>query len=121
VEMILDGKLKIALSDPVYAEYSDVLLRASSLQKFKASQDEMSILLDYFAGIGKWHHIWYQLRPNLRDETDNMFVELAVTCGADFLITNNIKDFTVNPELKFDDLKIITPRDFMDLWRILNQ
>jgi hypothetical protein len=33
------------------------------------------------------------------------------------LITSNIKDFTKNNELKFKDLKIITPTGFVKLWR----
>ncbi|RLC17029.1 MAG: hypothetical protein DRI57_10375 [Deltaproteobacteria bacterium] len=38
--------------------------------------------------------------------------ELAVTSGSDFLITSNIKDFR-NAELRFDQLNIITPGEFV--------
>jgi predicted nucleic acid-binding protein len=41
-------------------------------------------------------------RPNLKDENDNMFVELAIVSQSKFLITNNIKDF-VSGELIFDN------------------
>jgi predicted nucleic acid-binding protein len=52
----------------------------------------------------------------LIDEKDNMLVELAVTSQSDYLVTNNIKDFK-NAELKFDQLKIVTPGEFVKIWR----
>ena len=55
-------------------------------------------------------------RPNLKDEKDNMIVELAVTSQSDYLITSNIRDFK-NAELKFEQLRIITPGEFVKRWR----
>lgn len=117
IRLILTGKLTIALSDPVFLEYEDVLQRPSSLQKFGATADEVDIFINYFVALGKWLPIWYRFRPNLKDEADNMFVELAVTAGSSFLITNNIGDFTRKSDLKFDDLIIVTPRQFIEIWR----
>jgi predicted nucleic acid-binding protein len=56
------------------------------------------------------------LRPNLKDEKDNMIVELAVASQSDYLITSNVRDFE-NAELKFDQLRIITPGEFVKKWR----
>jgi predicted nucleic acid-binding protein len=47
---------------------------------------------------------------------DNKFVELAIAGSADFLITSNIKDFS-NAQLKFDSLNLITPGQFVKMWR----
>ena len=54
----------------------------------------------------------YGWRPNLKDETDNHLIELAVAGGADFLITKNIKDFE-DAELCFPNLKILKPEQFL--------
>ncbi len=41
--------------------------------------------------------------------------ELAITSQSDYLVTSNTKDFK-NAELKFDQLKIITPNKFLKKW-----
>jgi predicted nucleic acid-binding protein len=45
-----------------------------------------------------------------------MLVELAITSQSDYLVTSNIKDFK-NAELKFDQLNIITPNEFLKKWK----
>lgn len=54
----------------------------------------------------------YLWRPNLRDEGDNHVVELAVAGGASTIITNNVADFR-DSDLRFPDIRILTPRDLM--------
>jgi predicted nucleic acid-binding protein len=57
------------------------------------------------------------MRPNLRDEADNIFVELAFGSGSEYLITKNIRDFTVDTDLNLGQLTIVTPAEFMKEWR----
>jgi putative PIN family toxin of toxin-antitoxin system len=45
------------------------------------------------------------------DETDNRFVECAISAGADYIITGNARHF---PE-RFESIRIVTPREFLDL------
>ena len=71
------------------------------------------------AYIGKIFEIYFLLRPNLKDEKDNKIVELAVTSQSNYLITSNIRDFK-NAELKYEQLKIITPSEFVKMWRNKN-
>ena len=66
--------------------------------------------------IGKTFEIYFLFHPNLKDEKDNMIVELAITSQSDYLITSNIRDFK-NAELKFDELKVFTPGEFIKMWR----
>jgi uncharacterized protein len=58
--------------------------------------------------LSKWVTIYYQWRPNLRDEGDNHVVELAIAENAQILATNNIRDF-VGSELAFPQLQILNP------------
>ena len=43
---------------------------------------------------------------------DNFLIELAVAGNADFLVTNNIKDFK-NMQLKFPGIQIVTPEQLL--------
>jgi predicted nucleic acid-binding protein len=74
--------------------------------------NERSELLDIFAATARWTRIYFGWRPNLRDEGDNHLVELAVAGGASHIITHNTRDFAA-PQLKFNQLKIITPTQFL--------
>lgn len=46
------------------------------------------------------------------DEGDNHLIELAVAAGAGFVVTNNVSDF-MGGDLRFPEIKIIRPLDFM--------
>ncbi|EKR89665.1 putative toxin-antitoxin system, toxin component, PIN family [Leptospira santarosai str. CBC379] len=73
--------------------------------------------MGFIAYVGYPQTIYFAFRPNLRDEDDNHFVELAIASNADFLITSNMKDFLNENELEFQDLRVITPSNFMNYWR----
>jgi len=45
----------------------------------------------------------FLFRPNLKDENDNMFVELAIASQSKYLITSNTKSF-VSGKLLFDSI-----------------
>ena len=65
--------------------------------------------------------ISYLWRPNLRDEADNMVLELAIASRSNYLITSNIRDFTVDADLKNDDICIVTPGEFYWKWRATHE
>ena len=52
------------------------------------------------------------IRANLRDEADNHLIELTVAGNAEYIVTQNIRDFQ-GPQLYFPELTILTPDDFM--------
>jgi len=116
LQQVRNRKIQLALSVPVFSEYQDVLSRNKSLKDFKLQMDDVEKLLRFIAYIAKTFEIYFLLRPNLKDEEDNMILELAVTSQSDFLVTNNIKDFK-STELKFEQLKIVTPSEFLKTWR----
>lgn len=119
LQLVRHGEIRMALSHPELTEYRDVLQRPKLLQKLKVSAQESSDMIDMIAQVGEPYSIFYRWRPNLRDEADNMVVELAVHSQSLFLITNNIRDFAPANELKFDSFRVITPADFVRMWRTL--
>ena len=119
LQQVRNRRIQIALSVPVFLEYKDVLTREKSFKDFKLQLNDVDKFLRFIAYIGKTFEIYFLFRPNLKDEKDNMIVELAITSQSDYLITSNIKDFK-NAELKFDELKVITPGEFVKMWRNKN-
>ena len=119
LQQVRNRKIQIALSVPVFLKYKDVFTRDKSLKDFKLQLSDVDKFLRFIAYISKTFEIYFLLRPNLKDENDNMVFELAVTSQSDYIITSNAKDFK-NAELKFDELKVITPGEFVKMWRNKN-
>ncbi len=120
LQSVRNGELSRAVSIPVFEEYKDVLFRKKTLQETGLSEKDMMHVLDFIALVGILTPIDFLWRPNLHDETDNKFVELALTSGSEYLITRNIKDYTKNNELLFDSFQITTPSIFLEKWREKN-
>ena len=115
--LIRERKLRMAISVPVFTEYQDVITREKTRKDLSLSKADSNSILEFIAYIGIPYATHFSFRPNLRDENDNIFVELAVASNANFVITNNIKDFTLGNELKFQDVKVTTLSDFARIWR----
>jgi len=116
LNLILDEKIKLAISVQTYFEYYDVLTRTKNLEQLKLSIAEIEDFLDLLAFLAQKYDIYYLLRPNLPDESDNIFVECAFASNSEFLISGNTKDFKKG-ELKGLNFKLTTPRDFYKIWR----
>lgn len=50
----------------------------------------------------------------ISDDDDNMILELAHECSADFIITGNITDFTFPT---YNKTKIVTPKDYWERYK----
>ena len=116
LQQVRERKIQIALSIPLFEEYEDVLKRKKSLEDFGLDVEDIDKFLRFIAYVGKPYKTYFLFRPNLKDEKDNMVVEVAVTSQCDYLVTSNTKDFR-NAELIFDQLKIVTPSEFAKIWR----
>lgn len=120
LRLILDEKVKLAISPQIYFEYYDVLTREENLEKLGMSVGEIESILDMLALLAQKHSIYFLLRPNLTDENDNMICECAFASNSQYLITSNIKDFK-GGELNGFVFKLVTPRDFCIIWRAENE
>jgi uncharacterized protein len=111
-ELFIEGKFQLCISDELMAEYYGVLTRP----KFAKFQDFFiraeAILTEIEAKATKYY-------PTIKidlisDDDDNMILELADSCKADFIITGNTKDFTF-PTYKLT--KILTPKEYWDNYK----
>jgi putative PIN family toxin of toxin-antitoxin system len=121
LQLVRNRKIRLPISIPVFNEYEDVLKRPENLKQFGLSKKDIDEFLMFIAYIGLPIHIYYNFRPNLKDENDNIFIELGLASNCDYIVTKNIKDFSTNNQLKFKDLKIITPAEFAKKWREENE
>lgn len=117
VRMVRYGELEMAISVPVFQEYRDVMSRPDNMTLLGLNDSDVDTIMDFVATIGRVTHISYSWRPNLRDEADNMIIELARASGSEYLITRNVRDMTIGTDLKNDDIDVVTPGDFLARWR----
>lgn len=115
-KMIVEEQITLAITPSVYFEYSAVLMRSENLEKIGLQRAEIEDLLDFMALLAQKHSVYFLLRPNLKDEEDDMIAECAFASNSDYLITSNVKDF-LGGELKPYPFKVVTPSEFMKIWR----
>ena len=89
--LIGKGKLKCNISVPLVLEYEKVLLDPSLEIPF--TKEEIEKILNFLCANSKHHKIYFLWRPYLKDEKDDMVLELAVSSNSDYIITFNKKDF----------------------------
>ena len=112
VAACLRGDHSPLMGAALLAEYEDVLSRPVLWKRCRLSAAAREELLDIFLAACTWTRIYFGWRPNLRDESDNHLVELAVAGGAGFIVTRNIRDLA-SMELKFPALAVRTPEIFL--------
>ncbi|MFO1426429.1 MAG: putative toxin-antitoxin system toxin component, PIN family [Steroidobacteraceae bacterium] len=110
--LCLDGAIEPLVGPALLAEYEDVMRRDTPFRSSTLTVAEREDFLDIFLAQARWVHIYYSWRPNLRDESDNHLVELAIAGGARCIISRNVRDLKAM-ELRFDDLQIVTPSQLL--------
>lgn len=108
--ILADDKLQLCLSEPLFAEYLEVLNR----EKFSRFPDfhfkAQALLADIESRALKFTPT---VRLNIiNDNADNRLLELAETSRLDYLVTGNTNDFTTT---EYKGTKIISPKEFFEL------
>jgi putative PIN family toxin of toxin-antitoxin system len=116
LRLCLRRRCQALMGAKLFTEYEDVFGRTGTLDRSPLSPKERGELLDAFLGVCQWTPVFFLWRPNLPDEQDNHLIELAVAGGAGSLITHNVRDFR-RGELRFPQLRIETPGEFLKRWR----
>ena len=104
----LTGDARPLIGNAVYLEYEDVMSREELFARAPISPEERTELLDDVLSACQWINISYLWRPNLRDESDNHLVELAVAGNAAWIVTGNARD-VAEGELVFDGFRVVAP------------
>ncbi|HVV45410.1 MAG TPA: PIN domain-containing protein [Bryobacteraceae bacterium] len=96
------------VGEALFHEYEDVLGRNAMFRQSPLSTNERVRFFEAFLSMCEWIQVYYLWRPNLRDEGANHLIELAVAGGADWIVTNNVRDFREG-ELRFTSIKVVAP------------
>ena len=111
-ELLVPDKFELCISEELMAEYYEVLARP----KFARFHDffiRAEALLADIEEKATSYVPTIQL-DLISDDDDNMILELADECNADFIITGNTTDFTF-PTYK--QTKIVTPREYWENYK----
>lgn len=108
----LRGEHRPVMGAALFFEYEAVLGRESLFTGTLLNSREREQLFDAFMRVCRWTRIYYTWRPNLRDETDNHLIELAVAGGAHALVTKNVRDFR-GAQLHFPELRVLHPEQLV--------
>lgn len=101
-------RFEIHVSVPLVLEYEAVLLRQR--ESLGLTSDDVADLIDGLATLAHHHKIYFLWRPYLRDEKDEMVLELAVVAECDYVITYNKKDFVGVEQF---GIEVVTPKEFL--------
>jgi len=107
----IEGRVQPLFGTALWLEYEDVLAR--QIHELDVDAADCQAVLAALAASGQWVSVYFGWRPNLRDESDNHLVELAIAGGAECIVTHNIKDFR-RSELAWPRLRIVDPARFLE-------
>lgn len=105
LRLVLENKVKVALDLRILIEYEEVLKR----QEFNFNTNKIITIVNFLRKSGTYINA-LPLKYSLPDEDDNPFLEVAISAGADFLVTGNTRHF---PKKLCKNVKIVTPTDFL--------
>lgn len=109
VRMVSSGELTLCLDARVISEYGEVLARP----RFGFDQDAAAALLNFIEYCG--HTVAPSPLPKrLPDPDDEAFLEVALACGAECLVTGNVGHF---PEPLRQGVAVLSPSEFLTAYR----
>ncbi len=98
IDRWLLGQFDLMVSNPIFAEYTKILLNHPLVPNERAGN-----FLDSLINLSDFVQISEALAA-CKDPADNVFLETAVVGNADYLVTKNIKHF---PLKQFQNVKIV--------------
>lgn len=104
---LLTERVILCFDERIVSEYRHVLTRT----KFSFDRELVEELIGFLEAAGS-PTLAPPLAVRLPDPWDQMFIEVAVSSHADFLVTGNLRHF---PETARAGVEVVSPRTFVDL------
>ena len=98
---------EVCYSDAIF----DEITRTFTKPKLKKARKRGIVLLETLADLGQEIED-LDHNTNLPDEDDRIYLDVALTAGADMIVTGNTKDF---PQDLCGEVRILTPREFLEM------
>ena len=103
---LLTERVALCFDERIVSEYRDVLTRG----KCSFDRDLVDELIRFLEAAGS-PTLAAPLGVTLPDPWDAMFIEVAISSEADFLVTGNLERF---PEKAGAGVRVVSPREFLD-------
>ena len=107
--MVSDLTLRLCYDARIFSEYEAVLARP----KFDFESKKIEAFLEQVKVRGERVVAKPLLKP-LPDQTDQMFLEVALAGKAECLVTGNLKHF---PKVLCQGMSVFSPSDFLEFYR----
>lgn len=107
--MVSAGALTLCIDARLLTEYETVLLRP----RFGFDEDSVSALIDYIEATA-YTAASIPLPIRLPDVDDEPFLEVALACSAEHLVTGNLAHF---PEPARSGVSVLSPSEFLAVVR----
>ena len=107
LRVLLSGRASPCFDERILSEYRDLLSR----EEFVFDRDLVDELLSFLEATGS-PVLASPLSLTLPDPAAQMFVEVAVSGEADFLVTGNLRHF---PKAARHSVAVVSPREFIAL------
>lgn len=104
---LLTERVILCFDERIVSEYRDVLTGS----KFSFDRDLIEELIGFLEASGS-PTLATPLAVTLPDPWDQMFIEVAISSNADFLVTGNLKHF---PEPARAGVSVVSSRAFLEL------
>jgi len=101
---------QLNISVPLALEYEAVAKRM--IGEISLNEEEIDNILNFVINKSNRWEIYYLWRPQLKDPSDDMVLELAVTASCHYIVTYNINDFK---GIEHFGIQAITPKEFLKL------
>lgn len=109
VDHCIEGNAILCISNPILQEYLEVLARPK-FAKFADFKTNADFLIARLSEISETYEHKNKIEI-IKDEPDNRLLELADISKADFIITGNTNDFTIQI---YNKTRILTPKEYWE-------
>lgn len=109
VDHCIEGNAILCISNPILQEYLEVLARPK-FAKFADFKTNADFLIARLSEISETYEHKNKIEI-IKDEPDNRLLELADISKADFIITGNTNDFTMQI---YNQTRILTPKEYWE-------
>lgn len=121
-QLLEKGEVRVFITEAILAEIEDVLNRPKLRKKYSVLTDEKiaEVLQSVRAHAVSIENI-NRIYAFERDPNDEVFINLALVCKAEFLVSrdNDLLDLRKDESFKisFPQLRIVSPAEFLEIYR----
>lgn len=108
LRLVGDPRWTLNVSVPLALEYQQTLQRLRG--RLRMSESDVDDVLDFLFSVAALRPVYFRWRPLLPDPKDDMVLEVAVACRAEYVVSFNAKDFAGAEQF---GIAVVSPARFL--------